>query len=102
MIYRQAGSGIRLCGSCPQVTGTALVGAQEPMHQHPCGNAPDFARHGRLRCTSGMSVGVMMAGGPMTWEWEAERGNPEGQYSSASMTVITRTVTAGSVGSGEW
>jgi hypothetical protein len=33
---------------------------------------------------------------PMTWE----RG--QSQYSSASITVITRTVTAGSVGSGEW
>jgi hypothetical protein len=39
---------------------------------------------------------VMMAGGVMTWE------RSRGQYSSASMTVITRTVTAGSVGSGEW
>jgi hypothetical protein len=44
--------------------------------------------------------GVMMAGGPMTWIRSRElRGD---QYSSASITVITRTVTAGSVGSGEW
>jgi hypothetical protein len=35
-----------------------------------------------------------MAGGSMAWEF--------GQYSSASITVITRTVTARSVGSGEW
>jgi hypothetical protein len=41
----------------------------------------------------------MMAGGPMTSVTRRElRG---GQYSSASITVITRTVTAGSVGSGE-
>src|ERR1700722_19371799 len=33
-------------GSAPQVTETALVGAQGPMYRHPCGNAPDFARHG--------------------------------------------------------
>ena len=46
------------------------------------------------------SVDVMMAGGPMTWVRSRElRGD---QYSSASITVITRTVTAGSVGSGEW
>jgi hypothetical protein len=34
----------------------APVGAQEPMHQHPCGNAPDFGRKRH-------SVDVMMAGG---------------------------------------
>jgi hypothetical protein len=55
---------------CPQVTGTAPVGAQEPMHQHPCGNAPDFARHGARVARAVSSVDVMMAGGPVTWEWK--------------------------------
>ena len=69
------------------------------MHQPSCGNAPDFARHGACAAQAGFRR-VMMAGGPMTWVRSRElRG---GQYSSASMTVITRTVTAGSVGSGEW
>jgi hypothetical protein len=69
------------------------------MHQHPCGDAPDFARHGACVAQAD-SVDVMMAGGPMTW---VRRREPRaGQYSSASITVITRTVTAGSVGSGEW
>jgi hypothetical protein len=42
----------------------------------------------------------MMAGGPMTWV--RSREPRAGQYSWASITVITRTGTAGSVGSGEW
>jgi hypothetical protein len=66
------------------------------MHQHPYGSAPDVARHGTCAAQAD-SVDVMMACGPMTWEWKAVC-----QYSSASMTVMTRTVTVGSVGSGEW
>jgi hypothetical protein len=39
------------------------LGAQEPMHQLPCGNAPDFARYGACAAQAVISVGVMMAGG---------------------------------------
>ena len=69
------------------------------MHQHPCGNAPDFARHGT--CVAQAAFRRRHDG----WRPDDLGKKPEpsgGQYSSASMTVITRTVTAGSVGSGEW
>src|SRR5271163_1504502 len=46
------------------------------------------------------SVGVMMAGATDDLEMK-DGARARRQYSSASMTVITRTVTTGSVGSGE-
>jgi hypothetical protein len=79
----------------------ALVGAQEAMHQPSCGKAPDVARNGA--CVAQAMIRLRHDGWrPMTWEWK-ESGSVDSaaQYSSASMTVITRTVTAESVGSGD-
>jgi hypothetical protein len=68
--YRQAGSGIRVCGSCPQVTGPYRW-----ERKGPCISTP-AATHQTLPATA-LALrkldlrDVMMAGGLMTWELKA-------------------------------
>ena len=76
----------------------ALVGAQKAMHRPSRGQAPDVARNGAC-LHKRRSVRVMMAGHRRPGELKRRLRR---QYSSASMIVITRRVTAGSDGSGEW
>jgi hypothetical protein len=79
----------------------APVGAQEPMHQHSCGRVPDVARNGA--CAAQAVIRLRHDGWPpMTWGIGSRERQLRRQYSSASMIVMTRRVTAGSDGSGEW
>jgi hypothetical protein len=82
--------------SCPQVTRPHRWERKGPCISTPAATLRTLPATA-LALRERHSRAVMMAGavgdlGMESW----------GQYSSASMTVITRTVTAGSVGSGEW
>jgi hypothetical protein len=77
----------------------APVGAQKAMHQPYLRPGSRRSPQTALALPKRRSVRVMMAGHGRPGEMERQLRR---QYSSASMIVITRRVTAGSDGSGEW